>query len=118
MKLSPFKLERYFAKYEFSARHLLSSSDCDGLLQKDVLALADDETRRLWEDPERNEWVLGRTPKGRWGELSELKGTVVYLASEASDFVTGVMINVDGGWIASYAAGGIFNPALTAQLRA
>ncbi len=58
-------------------------------------------TRRLWEDPEKDQWVLSRTPKGRWGELSELKGTVVYLASEASDFVTGVMINVDGGWIAS-----------------
>ncbi len=58
-------------------------------------------TRRLWENPEMNQWVLGRTPKDRWGELSDLKGAVVFLASDASDFVTGQMINVDGGWLAS-----------------
>lgn len=50
MKLNPFKLERYFARYEFSSRYLLSSSDCDGWLQKDLLALADDETRKLWDN--------------------------------------------------------------------
>ena len=49
MNLKPFKLERYFAKYEFSAKYLLSSSDCDGLLQSDLLKLADGETRSLWE---------------------------------------------------------------------
>jgi aspartate/methionine/tyrosine aminotransferase len=49
MKLKPFKLERYFAKYEFSVKYLLSSSDCDGLLQSELLKLADDETRKLWE---------------------------------------------------------------------
>ncbi|MBI3504163.1 MAG: aminotransferase class I/II-fold pyridoxal phosphate-dependent enzyme [Proteobacteria bacterium] len=48
MSLKPFLLERYFAKYEFTARHLLSSSDCDGWKQAEVLALADDETRELW----------------------------------------------------------------------
>lgn len=48
MKLNPFKLERYFAKYEFSARYLLSSSDCDGLKQKQLLQLADEETKNLW----------------------------------------------------------------------
>ncbi len=49
MKLQPFSLERYFAKYEFSVRYLLSSSDCDGLKQSDVLHWADTETRSLWE---------------------------------------------------------------------
>jgi len=49
MKLQPFELERYFAKYEFSARYLLSSSDCDGIKQTDLLALADEEMRDLWE---------------------------------------------------------------------
>ncbi len=49
MNLRPFKLERYFAKYEFSAKYLLSSSDCDGLSQSELLNLADDETRSLWE---------------------------------------------------------------------
>lgn len=50
MKLKPFKLERYFAKYEFSVRYLLSSSDCDGLSQKELLSRADDEMRGLWEE--------------------------------------------------------------------
>ncbi|GAP12504.1 aspartate/tyrosine/aromatic aminotransferase [Longilinea arvoryzae] len=50
MKLSPFKLERYFAQYEFSVQYLLSSSDCDGIPQKDILALADPETKELWDN--------------------------------------------------------------------
>jgi aspartate/methionine/tyrosine aminotransferase len=50
MELKPFKLERYFAKYEFTAKYLLSSSDCDGLMQSDLLELADDETTKLWKN--------------------------------------------------------------------
>ncbi|MFX1533828.1 MAG: aminotransferase class I/II-fold pyridoxal phosphate-dependent enzyme [Promethearchaeota archaeon] len=50
MKIRPFKLERYFAKYEFSAKYLLSSSDCESLTQQEVLALADEETRNLWDN--------------------------------------------------------------------
>lgn len=50
MSLKPFKLERYFAAYEFSVNYLLSSSDCDGLLQRGLLELADNETRKLWDD--------------------------------------------------------------------
>jgi len=50
MKIQPFELERYFAKYEFAVKYLLSSSDCDGLGQKELLNLADDETRELWEN--------------------------------------------------------------------
>jgi aspartate/methionine/tyrosine aminotransferase len=46
---SPFKLERYFAKHEFSARYLLSPSDCECLSLRELLALADDKTRALWE---------------------------------------------------------------------
>jgi len=46
----PFALERYFARYEFSAPYLLSSSDCDGLPMAEVLAMADDECRALWRD--------------------------------------------------------------------
>lgn len=49
MKLKPFKLERYFAKYEFSVKYLLSSSDCDGLLQKELITTADDEMKKIWE---------------------------------------------------------------------
>lgn len=50
MKIKPFALERYFAKYEFSAKYLLSSSDCDGWMQKDIVAMADDETKELWDN--------------------------------------------------------------------
>lgn len=48
MKIKPFKLERYFAKYEFSAKYLLSSSDCDGWAVKDLIRLADPETKKMW----------------------------------------------------------------------
>lgn len=50
MKISPFKLERYFAKYEFSAKHLVSSSDCDGFSLKEILELATTDEIRLWEE--------------------------------------------------------------------
>jgi aspartate/methionine/tyrosine aminotransferase len=49
MELKPFKLERYFAEYEFSVKYLLSSSDCDGLKLAKLLQLADTETRKLWD---------------------------------------------------------------------
>jgi len=50
MKLRPFQLERYFAQYEFSVKYLLSSSDCDGLPQSELLALADPEAKSLWDN--------------------------------------------------------------------
>ncbi len=50
MNLKPFNLERYFARYEFSVKYLLSSSDCDGLSQNELLKLADDEARHLWDN--------------------------------------------------------------------
>ncbi|KKS73876.1 MAG: Aminotransferase [Candidatus Gottesmanbacteria bacterium GW2011_GWC2_42_8] len=50
MKFQPFKLERYFARYEFSAKYLLCSSDCDGLAVSDLLSLADEETRKMWQE--------------------------------------------------------------------
>jgi len=49
MKIKPFALERFFAKYEFSVQYLLSSSDCDGLLQSELLSWADLETKNLWD---------------------------------------------------------------------
>jgi NAD(P)-dependent dehydrogenase (short-subunit alcohol dehydrogenase family) len=48
----------------------------------------------------RNEWVLNRTPAYRWGEPEELTGLAIFLASDASNFVTGQMIFVDGGFMA------------------
>jgi 2-dehydro-3-deoxy-D-gluconate 5-dehydrogenase len=45
-----------------------------------------------------NDEILSRTPAGRWGQAEEVAGTAVYLASRASDFVTGTTIRVDGGY--------------------
>jgi NAD(P)-dependent dehydrogenase (short-subunit alcohol dehydrogenase family) len=59
------------------------------------------ELTRQAMSEERRESALRRTPMGRFGALEELVGTAVYLASPASAFVTGVVINVDGGYLAS-----------------
>jgi len=59
------------------------------------------ELTRKAMKPERRESALRRTPMGRFGEVEELVSTAVYLASPASGFVTGVVINVDGGYLAS-----------------
>jgi 2-deoxy-D-gluconate 3-dehydrogenase len=48
----------------------------------------------------RRSWVLSRTPAGRYGAPEDLAGTAVFLASSGSDFVTGQVIAVDGGWLA------------------
>ncbi|MBI5247969.1 MAG: glucose 1-dehydrogenase [Desulfomonile tiedjei] len=53
---------------------------------------------QLRNDPERYSFIVDRTPMGRWGQPEELAGVVVFLASRASDFVTGQTIFVDGGW--------------------
>ena len=50
MQLREFKLERFFAAHEFSARHLLSASDCEALTLAELLVLADDESLALWRD--------------------------------------------------------------------
>jgi NAD(P)-dependent dehydrogenase (short-subunit alcohol dehydrogenase family) len=57
-------------------------------------------TRPLFEDPERNSFISGRTPMGRWGQPHELAGAVIFLASRASDYITGHTLVVDGGWTA------------------
>ncbi len=56
-----------------------------------------DMTRKLKEDPEFNSWICGRTPSGRWGDPEELQGLAVFLASEASTYINGQVIFVDGG---------------------
>ena len=50
MKLKPFELERYFAKYEFSVKYLLSPSDNESLSQKELLSMADPKTKNLWDN--------------------------------------------------------------------
>ncbi|MEM9223613.1 MAG: SDR family oxidoreductase [Pseudomonadota bacterium] len=55
----------------------------------------------LVADPEFSAWLQKRTPQGRWGQLPELVGAAVFLASEASSFVNGHTLYVDGGITAS-----------------
>jgi 2-dehydro-3-deoxy-D-gluconate 5-dehydrogenase len=62
--------------------------------------MATDNTALLREDPKRSEEILARIPAGRWGMPDDLKGVVVFLASEASQYVNGYTIAVDGGWLA------------------
>ncbi len=58
-----------------------------------------DATTTLWEDAERNAQILARIPAGRWGAPEDLKGAVVFLSSEASNYVHGTILTVDGGWL-------------------
>ena len=59
-----------------------------------------DNTAPLRADSQRSSEILGRIPAGRWGTPSDLKGAVVFLASAASNYVTGHTLAVDGGWLA------------------
>ena len=59
-----------------------------------------DLTRPTFDDPEKRAWVLNKIKLGRAGEVEDLMGAVVYLASDASSLVTGTAMMVDGGWTA------------------
>ncbi len=56
-------------------------------------------TSAVKNDPNRSAGIVSRTPAGRWGDPDELAGAAVFLASEASDFVHGAILSVDGGWL-------------------
>ena len=60
---------------------------------------ATDNTAPLRADADRDAAILGRIPAGRWGTPADLQGTVVYLASAASDYMYGSIVAVDGGWL-------------------
>ena len=56
-------------------------------------------TQALQQDPERTAQILGRTPLGRWGQPQDIAGPVLFLASPAASFITGVVLPVDGGYL-------------------
>lgn len=61
--------------------------------------IATDNTQALQNDPERSKAILARIPAGRWGEPEDFAGPAVFLASSASDYMSGSIITVDGGWM-------------------
>lgn len=61
---------------------------------------ATNNTEALRNDVDRNREILSRIPAARWGDPSDLAGTVIFLASPASDYVHGALLPVDGGWLA------------------
>lgn len=58
-------------------------------------------TRALHDDEDFNRWICARTPAGRWGDPAELTGAAVFLASDASNYVNGQILYVDGGVLAA-----------------
>ena len=61
--------------------------------------IATDNTKALREDPIRNKAILDRIPAGKWGKPEDLMGTLVFLASDASNYLNGTIVTVDGGWM-------------------
>lgn len=62
--------------------------------------VATDNTQALRDDPARAAQLLDRIPAGRWGRAEDVGGAAVFLASPAADYVHGVVLPVDGGWLA------------------
>jgi 2-deoxy-D-gluconate 3-dehydrogenase len=61
--------------------------------------IATDNTKPLRDDPARSQAILDRIPAGKWGTPEDLMGTVVFLCSDASSYVNGSVVIVDGGWM-------------------
>ncbi|MDN3241521.1 SDR family oxidoreductase [Glycomyces tritici] len=77
---------------EWSARGVTVNAIAPGYI-------ATDNTQALQDDPDRSKAILERIPAGRWGRPGDLAGVTVFLASAASDYVSGAVIPVDGGWL-------------------
>ncbi|MGC2582564.1 MAG: SDR family oxidoreductase, partial [Acidobacteriaceae bacterium] len=78
---------------EWASRNVQVNAIAPGYFQTE-------NTRALQDDETRNRQILERIPAGRWGEPQDLAGAAVFLASPASDYVTGTVLVVDGGWLA------------------
>jgi NAD(P)-dependent dehydrogenase (short-subunit alcohol dehydrogenase family) len=78
---------------EWAARGVTVNAICPG-------PFATDMNRQLLNDPVKYKAFIEKIPMGRWGELHDIAGAAVFLASDASSFVTGSALFVDGGWTA------------------
>lgn len=81
MKIKPFQLERYFAKYEFTAPYLLSPSDCEPLSLKELLSMGDEDSLRQWE----NLWLGYTESQGHPALREEI--AKLYTSLETDDFL-------------------------------
>jgi 2-dehydro-3-deoxy-D-gluconate 5-dehydrogenase len=61
--------------------------------------IATDITQALQDDADRSQSILARIPQNRWGNPADFKGPIVFLASEASAYMNGTIVTVDGGWM-------------------
>ncbi|MBE5822131.1 MAG: 2-dehydro-3-deoxy-D-gluconate 5-dehydrogenase KduD [Clostridiales bacterium] len=59
-----------------------------------------DNTKQIREDEKRNDEILSRIPAGRWGQPQDLVGSAIFLSSNASNYINGHTLAVDGGWLA------------------
>jgi NAD(P)-dependent dehydrogenase (short-subunit alcohol dehydrogenase family) len=78
---------------EWAGRGVTVNAICPG-------PFATDMNKQLLSDPVRYKAFIEKIPMGRWGELEDIAGAAVFLASEASSFITGTALFVDGGWTA------------------
>ncbi|MGA2279750.1 MAG: SDR family oxidoreductase [Verrucomicrobiota bacterium] len=62
--------------------------------------IATENTKALREDARRNQAILDRIPEGRWGRPEDIAGAALFLASKDADYLSGTIMNVDGGWLA------------------
>ncbi|MGY3437316.1 MULTISPECIES: 2-dehydro-3-deoxy-D-gluconate 5-dehydrogenase KduD [unclassified Marinovum] len=85
-------LTKLFAN-EWSAKNINVNAIAPGYI-------ATNNTAALREDPARSAEILGRIPAGRWGDPEDIAGAVTFLCTPASKYVTGAVLNVDGGWLA------------------
>jgi 2-dehydro-3-deoxy-D-gluconate 5-dehydrogenase len=76
---------------EWAGQNVQVNAIAPGYMKTDV-------TEALQNDPVRSKEILSRIPAGRWGAPADLEGTIVFLASAASDYLSGQVIAIDGGW--------------------
>ncbi|MFW2586646.1 2-dehydro-3-deoxy-D-gluconate 5-dehydrogenase KduD [Sagittula sp. SSi028] len=85
-------LTKIFAN-EWAAKGIMVNAVAPGYI-------ATNNTEALRNDPDRNQAILDRIPAGRWGAPEDIAGAVTFLCTPAAKYITGAVLNVDGGWLA------------------